>query len=128
MNGGLENWNVFRKKNSPLFCRALNSALNDISINCVGWTVRLFGSLTRTLFLRFLWITHFLWRKRKKVHDRYSILLPTLRMCTNLHQIWTNNKDFFSFACTVPLTWFPKSHRLSILGMLQFNSGGSFFT
>ena len=54
------------KKNFLWFCRAKNSNSIDISINCVGWTVRLFDSLPWTPFLRFLWITRFLWRQMKK--------------------------------------------------------------
>ena len=43
----------FEKKNSLLFCKAENSASIDISIDCVGWTVRPFGSLPQTPFFTF---------------------------------------------------------------------------
>ena len=43
----------------------------------------------------FLWITRFLWRNWKKVHDSCPILFFILHLCTNFHHGRTNNKDLF---------------------------------
>ena len=55
------------------------------------------------LFLHFLWLTRFLWRKWKKVHDGYPISFSILHMCKNFHHNRTNNQDFFILGVRSPI-------------------------
>ena len=74
------------------------------------------------LFLGFLWISCFLWRKCKKPYDSYPYLVSISHMCANFHQNRTNNKVFL-FYLYGPLKLQAKtSNPLIVSGLLKFKN------
>ena len=96
-----ENLNSFKRQNKTCFIETCFIETCFI-INCVGWTVRPFGSLPRTTFFMFSLNNSFSLKKmKKKVHEDYPIFLQ-FYTCVKIFIRIERIKNIF-FACTVPL-------------------------